>query len=643
MIHQKIILILLLFLGIFNSQAQNSDLSTDNKKAVKHYRNAEYSFNKSDLEASKESLNEAVRKDPEFIEAWLFLGDVYNEQNNYIEAINSYNHAIDINPHYFPYAYYIIGNLEFKLGNYKTALDYYNSYLTSNNLTKEQINDARKKIKNAEIALNIINNPLDIDLVNIGKTINSTSDEYINFVDEHMENLYLTRKESNPNYPIDGNPFKENFYFSSFIKNNWDSLVHFALPIKESLNIGGMNFSIDRRNIFFTGCSWPNSHGSCDLFKISHIGHSWGNPDNLGNTINSKYWDSQPILSSDGKVLYFASKRSGGFGGSDIWMSKMQEDGKWGTPVNMGDSINTAGNEMAPYIHADAKTLYFSSDTHAGLGGYDLFISRKNDKNIWSYAENLGSPINTNENEINIFISIDASKAWISSDREGGYGGFDIYEFDTDNSMKPKRTVYVKGIVIDQSNKKPLSAVIELTNLEKSESVIDLQSDPVNGNFFIPIYPGVDYAFNISKKGYLFYSENFNFKNTLIFNSIEKTFELVPIMKGNSIVLKNIFFDFDSDSLKTTSYPELGLLTDLLINNPGINIQINGHTDNVGNDQYNIDLSEKRAKSVYHYLIENEISPSRIHFKGYGASKPVETNDTPEGRAANRRTEIEVL
>ena len=643
MIHQKIILILLLFFGIFNSQAQNSNLSTDNKKALKHYRNAEYSFNKSDLEASKESLNEAVRKDPEFIEAWLFLGDVYNEENNYIEAINSYNHAIIINPYYFPYVYYIIGNLEFKLGNYKSALGFYKSYLTSNSITKEQINDAEKRIRNAEIALNITNNPLEIDLINLGKTINGQSDEYINFIDERIENIYLTKKESNPNYHIDGNPFKENFYFSTYIDNKWDCLKHFALPIEERLNIGGMNFSIDRRNIYFTGCSWPNSYGSCDLFKISHIGNSWGNPGNLGNSINSKYWDSQPILSSDGKILYFASKRSGGFGGSDIWMSKMQEDGNWGTPVNLGDSINTAGNEMAPYIHADTKTLYFSSDTHTGLGGYDLFISRKNDKGIWSNAENLGSPINTNENEINIFISIDASKAWISSDREGGFGGFDIYEFDTEDSMKPERIVYVKGIVIDQSNKKPLSAVIELTNLKKSETVIDLQSDSVNGNFFIPIYPGVDYAFNISKSGYLFYSENFNFKDTLIFNSIEKIFELIPIQQGNSIVLKNIFFDFDSDSLKPTSYPELTLLSDLLINNPGINIQINGHTDNVGAEQYNIDLSEKRAKSVYNYLIKNEISPSRIHFKGYGANKPIESNDTPEGRAANRRTEIEVL
>jgi len=643
MTHKKIILILLLFLGIFNSQAQNSDLSTDNKKALKHYRNAEYSFNRSDLEASKESLNEAVHKDPEFIEAWLFLGDVYNELDNYIEAINSYNHAINISPYYFPYAYYIIGNLEFKLGNYKTALDNYNSYLTLNSLSKEQINNARKKIRNTELALSIINNPLDIHLVNLGKTINSQSDEYINFVDERMENIYLTRKEANPNYHIDGNPFKENFYFSSFIKNNWDSIVHFALPIKESLNIGGMNFSIDRRNIYFTGCSWPNSYGSCDLFKISHIGNSWGNPDNLGNNINSKYWDSQPILSSDGKVLYFASKRSGGFGGSDLWMSRMQEDGNWGPPINMGDSINTAGNEMAPYIHADTKTLYFSSDTHAGLGGYDLFISRKRDKGIWSNAENLESPVNSKENEINIFINIDASKAWISSDRAGGYGGFDIYEFDTEISMKPEKIVFVKGIVIDKSNKEPLSAVVELTNLEKSESVINLQSDPVNGNFFIPIYPGVDYAFNISKRGYLFYSENLNFKDTFNLNSIEKTFELVPIQQGSSVVLKNIFFDFDSDSLKSTSYPELGQLTDLLISNPGINIQINGHTDNVGTEQYNIELSEKRAKSVYNYLIENEISPSRLYFKGYGANKPVESNDTPEGRAANRRTEIEVL
>jgi outer membrane protein OmpA-like peptidoglycan-associated protein len=203
--------------------------------------------------------------------------------------------------------------------------------------------------------------------------------------------------------------------------------------------------------------------------------------------------------------------------------------------------------------------------------------------------------------------------------------------------------VYIKGTVIDKSNNKPLSASVSLTNLDKNTPVIELLSDPSDGSFFITLYPGTDYSFNITKNGYLFYSENFNFKDSLIFNSIDKIFSLTPIQQGNSMVLKNIFFDFDSDSLKPASFPELDLLTDLLHDNPDLKISINGHTDNIGSESYNNTLSEDRARAVRNYLIEKHIEPFRLSYKGFGASQPIKSNDTPEGRAINRRTEIIIL
>lgn len=638
-----ILTLLWLSVAFYSASAQGTKSSTTHKKAIKLYQSAGKSFILGETDEAKKLLLEAIDKDPGFAEAWVLLGDVNTDLNLPDEATTAYKKALEINPSSFYYTNYLIGNLEFSIGNYKNALDYYKTFLKTGNLTTEEIQDTKRKLKNTEIALKIKGNPLDIQVIRLGQQINSPSDEYVNFVDEKSEFLYLTRKEKNQDYQKDGNPFRENFYYSSFESNQWDSLTLFPLPVSKNLNTGAMNFSIDRRQLFFTGCSWPNSFGSCDLFKLQKEGSIWTNVINLGSTINSKYWDSQAVLSSDGKTLYFASKRSGGAGGSDIWKSEMQKDGRWGQPVNLGDSINTPGNEMAPYIHADTKTFYFSSDGHAGLGGYDLFISRMQDDGTWEKAVNLGSPVNSKANDINIFIHIDGSHAWISSDREGGCGGFDIYEFETTPYIKPQQVVYVKGTVTDKTNKKPLQAHVDLTNLDQNKSVILMQSDPQDGSFFIPVYPGTEYAFNISKNGYLFYSENYDLKDTLLFTSIEKIFELTPIEQGNSMVLKNLFFDFDSDSIKPSSYSELYLLVELLHENPEIKISINGHTDSVGSDIYNKTLSENRALAVRNYLIKRDIDPSRLFSKGFGASQPIEPNETPEGRAINRRTEIVIL
>ena len=642
MFYRKIILIFLIIIsGFYNANAQQ--LSSENKKALKLFRSAEKAFMLGEFEKAEMDLTTALKKDPEFAEACLLLGDIYNEKGDYQKAIMFYKKALNVSPKSFMFTYYLLGNLSFTIGDYENALDYYKSFLNTENLSDEEINNTKRHIKNTEIALGIVRHPLDITLENMGGIINSKADEYINFVDEKVSFLYLTRKEENPGYLENGNPFRETFYYATFSNKRWDSLQIFPLPIPEKLNTGAINFSIDRKQLFFTGCSWPNSYGSCDIFQMIKTGDIWSKPNNAGSTINSTHWDSQAILSSDRKTWYFASRRGGGFGGSDIWKSEKQNNGLWGAPINLGDSINTPGNEMAPYIHADTKTFYFSSDTRPGLGGYDLFMSRLHDDGTWEKAENLGSPVNSSSNEINIIISIDASQAWISSDREGSYGGFDIYEFKTKPAIQPQMVVYVKGNVIDKSNRKTLSARVALTNLDKNITVIQLQSDPTDGSFFIPLYLGTDYAFNITKNGYLFYSENFNFKDSLIFKSIQKTFALTPIQKGTSMVLNNIFFDFDSDSLKSTSYAELDLLTELLQENPDLKISINGHTDSIGSEQYNNTLSEDRARAVRNYLIKRDIDPSRLLTKGYGASQPIETNETPEGRAINRRTEIVIL
>jgi len=433
------------------------------------------------------------------------------------------------------------------------------------------------------------------------------------------------------------------FFQSGSDNGTWLTPEPIKLSWREGLNVGGMNLSVDGRKMYFTGCNWPNGFGSCDLFVSFRVGNSWESPSNLGSGINSQWWDSQPAVSSDGKRIYFSSKRSGGKGGSDIWMTIKLENDKWSPPVNLGDSINTVGNEMSPFLHADGKTIYFSSDGHYGLGGSDLFIARKDELGRWSKANNLGYPINTGYNEINLFMSIDGSLAYLSSDRAEGQGGFDIYQFNTNNEIKPDMVYFVKGIVVDKHTLKPLEAKVELTYLSNGMIADESYSDLKTGEFLMVLHPAEEYAFNISKSGYLFLSEHFSTPESDTSLSVDKVFEMEAVLAGNRLILNNVFFDFDQSELKSKSYNELEKLYQLLTDNEKIGIQIGGHTDNVGDEVYNQKLSEDRARVVLQYLVNKGISNERLDYKGFGSSRPVADNNTEAGRAQNRRTEVQIL
>jgi outer membrane protein OmpA-like peptidoglycan-associated protein len=324
-------------------------------------------------------------------------------------------------------------------------------------------------------------------------------------------------------------------------------------------------------------------------------------------------------------------------------MSVKLKDGKWSPPINLGDSINTPGNEMAPMLHPDGKTLYFSSEGHTGLGQSDLFYSRKDETGRWSKAQNLGYPINSQYNEINMFIDLEGKQALFSSDRPGGQGKTDIYTFDVYTEMAPGKVSFVKGIVTDKESGQPISAQVILTDLATGNLEDSTFSDQVTGEFLMVLKPKINYAFNISAKGYLFFSENFNLADSLTSKPVEKVFELSPVKSGESFVLQNVFFDFNSSLLKPESYSELNKLAEFIKSNPAMRIKIEGHTDNIGDTEYNLRLSEDRAEAVYLYLAENGIDKARMEFEGFGASQPLSSNDSEKGRAQNRRTEVTVL
>ncbi|HRS19465.1 MAG TPA: OmpA family protein, partial [Bacteroidales bacterium] len=360
---------------------------------------------------------------------------------------------------------------------------------------------------------------------------------------------------------------------------------------------------------------------------------------NIGSPVNTRNWESQPSLSADGRTLYFVSNRPGGYGKKDIWVSTLTDTNTWTPPVNLGPTINTKEEEESPYIHADGKTLFFSSDGHFGMGKKDMFVTQKLANGSWRQPINMGYPLNTHNKESHVVVNAAGTKGYFASNQFGTLGGVDIFEFDIDETfpIKPSPVTYIKGVVYDAKNiDKKVPALIQLSDIETGEVFYEHVADFYTGSFIVPFYQDKSYALTVTHHGYLLYSEQVNLKT--IGKSI--SIPMQPIAIGNTVVLNNVFFDTDSYSLKPESKVELLAIVDFMNQNPLICFEIGGHTDNVGNKQYNTTLSNNRAKAVYDFIVEAGISSSRLSYKGYADNKPVVDNTTPENRAKNRRTEL---
>jgi len=327
----------------------------------------------------------------------------------------------------------------------------------------------------------------------------------------------------------------------------------------------------------------------------------------------------------------------------DIWKTTMTAEGAFTAPENLGPTINTPGDDAAPFIHSDGRTLYFASNGRVGMGGYDLYYSSLLPDGSWSEPQNLGYPINTAADEINIFINAAGTMAYMASDKDGGYGGLDLYSFDLDDNLRPNPVTYVKGRVKDSETGLPVEASLEMVDLVTRQPLYTAKSDMQTGEYLACIQTGSNVLLNVSAKGYPFYSENFQVEKS--YTSLQPYLKDIVLQKaevGTVVVLKNIFFDFDRSDLKPESFEEMDRLVSYLEHN-NVNIEIGGHTDDQGSDEYNDRLSQERAKAVYDYLVQHGIDSSRLSYRGYGKRQPIADNTSEEGRAANRRTEFKIV
>lgn len=636
--------------GAEASFSQQQNYSTKSKKAIKYYEEATEFYDGRNFEAATEDLKKAIKEDDSFIEAHMLLGYIYSDLHQDQNAIGEIKKAIDINPGFYQGNYFSLARLQFGTGQYEEAKKNYVKYLDKPSANKEMNDMAERDIRSCDFAVAAMDNPFPFKPVNAGDGLNSQYDEYYPSVTADEQTFLFTRK-----LPADKNQygFQEDFYVSDINpEGKWGKAYGIGPKINSESNEGAPCLSADGQILFFVACETDYGYGvdrtgfgSCDIFYSFKNGNDWTKPKNVGPPVCTKWWETQPSFSSDGKTLYFirGTYDANGKRSQDIYTSVLKEDGKWSGAAKLSNKINTPYNEESVFIHPDNQTLYFSSDGHPGMGGLDIFMSRRQANGEWGEPVNLGYPINTFNDENSLLVSRDGKIAYFASDRVGGYGGLDIYSFDLYEAARPGKTIYVKGKVYDAVTKRPLDADVEAVDLQTGSTVAKLAASKTKGEFLICLPVNKNYAFNASKAGYLFNSENFSLLENKEYKPIVVNIPLSPITKDSTVVLRNVFFDTDKFNLKDESKVELNKLVDFLNKNPALKIELSGHTDNVGDKKHNQVLSDNRAKSVLEYLAANGILKDRLTSKGYGDTKPVVLNDSDEHRQLNRRTEFKVI
>lgn len=636
---QKLRSIILIF-SIFLFQISIAKIP---RKARKKFDLAISDLKNRKFDAATAKFEKCISIAPKYIDAHFQLGILYKSYYRIPRKTALHFQAIlDIDSNYQnPMIYRILGEIYLHEGQYTKAKNIFVKYL---GFTQEPENFKSKTevyIKHCDFAIENIKNKLKINPQLLSPNINRFQKQYFPSLTADNEQLVYTVRNRIKNEDY------EDLYISNFKNGAWTYSESISDNINTPyLNEGTGSISADGKTLVFTRCNQDvNRKSDCDLYISYKEGDEWTLPKNMGNIVNSPYWDSQPSVSADGKMIFFSSKRPGGMGEEDIWAVQADENFNWGHPINLGDIINTKGREVAPFIHPSQTTLYFASDYHPGFGSFDLFFSHKDSVN-WLQPQNLGFPINTHLEESSIFITANGKKAYISAEAktEKNEDAYILYEFEIPKEVGVKNSSsYIKGKITDIENQKPLDAFIEIINLNTKIAESRIKSDKVNGQYLVVLNENTQYALFISKIGYLLTSRTFDFINEKSFNPLNLDFELTPIKKGAKFTLNNIFFKTGEYSLDSKSSSELDRLVNFLNLNSEIKIEISGHTDNVGQKQNNIILSTKRAESVFDYLIEKGIEEKRINFKGYGDTQPNVPNDTEENKKLNRRIECKIL
>jgi len=604
------------------------------------------------------------------------IGVCYINGNFKMKSKTHFEKAFELNPNIDPEIHYYLGRGYHLNMDWDKAIAEYQTFKAGLDPKKKDqavlIADANKKIAECNYGKELVKTPVRVFIDNIGNKVNSPYPDYVPIITADEDVMYFTsRRNTTTGGNIDENydEYFEDIFVTYKFNEEWGVPTNIGPPINTPGHDATVNLSPDGQIMF----TYRDDKGYGNIYQSNLIGDKFSEPEKMAKSINSSEHESSASISYEGKTLFFVSDRKdGSYGGRDIYYVNKNENNKWEQAYNMGTTINTPYHEEGVFIVPDGKTLYFSSEGHSSMGGFDIFkCELKN--GIWSAPVNLGYPINTPDDDVFFVISASGKHGYYASVKNDGFGEKDIYLIsflgpekpvqlsNEDNLLAsieaPVSEVYIapaveinanavtllKGVITDAISTKPLEAEIVLIDNSLNAEIATFKSNSKSGKYLVTLPSGKNYGIAVKVEGYLFHSENFDIPLSASYQEVIKDVQLKNVQVGQKIVLRNIFFDFDKATLRPESTNELERLTKLLNDVPTLKIEISGHTDNKGAATYNQTLSESRSKSVVEYLIGKGITKERLEYKGYGLTQPIAGNETDEGRQLNRRTEFKIL
>lgn len=630
-----------------------SDSCPDYKsnRADKAYDKAIRAFSQRSYSECIGLMKEVIDIEPDYVDAYYVLGLIYIKESrmNLKAAKENFLKVISICPSYDVYAYYHLARIAYGAQEYQAAYDFITIFLEDvDKIKTDEDFDEAIRIKDfSKFYADMLNHPVPFEPKPV-PGISTEYDEYLPIISPDNEMALFTRKvktEARKDAFTSPTGLTEKFMFSLRKDGEFSRGQLMPPPFNKYDNEGGATVTINNKMLYYTLCKYTSDrrYYNCDICFSENIQGTWLPIKSISDIVNTENtWESQPSVTSDGRTLFFVSDREGGYGGYDIYKTTKGANGEWGTPENLGATINTTGNEKSPFIHTDSQTIYFSSDGHMGLGGYDIFFSKLGDNGQWSEPKNIGYPINSFDDDVGFFVSTDGHYGYFASNKFDGFGGWDLYTFDLYEEARPEKVMLVRGKITDNENISFRDAKVEIRNIE-SKKITEFEVDSVTGEYFGALVMRNDYLMTVKKKGYVQETKYISKISQRISKPLDLFTDMKPIQVGMSYRLNDIYFDFNSIELLPESMSVIDEFYRFLVENPTLKISIQGHTDNVGSEADNLKLSEDRAQAVYNHLIQRGISFDRLAYKGFGESKPIESNDTEDGRARNRRTEFVII
>jgi outer membrane protein OmpA-like peptidoglycan-associated protein len=668
LIQRSLLLPLLFSASLLLAQDEEKCQTIDNKKAVKLYQQGIDKKNKKEERLA--FLKQAIELEPDYVDAnFAFASErirtlIYEDAP--FKPVEQYlKKVIEICPQYHSDPYYYLGFIYYEEENWAESEKYLKKYLDFKDDDDKKFNkdydallkQAKQMRVYAKFYNEVLNHPVPFEPTPVAG-ISTENDEYLPIISADDDMMLFTRKQpyvdKNGIVGMTTDKELELFSFSKRDKNrNFDKGKRMPYPFNKEGGQGGATMSIDNKHLYFTVCRDEGGATiNCDIWQSHLVNGEWTPAEKVEGINDPQRWDSQPTLASDGVTLYFASDRIGGRGGIDIYKTiKDKSTGLWSKPENLGPVINTQFNEQSPFMHSDFETMYFSSDGHPGVGGLDIFYSRMEENKKWGEPKNIGVPINTKGEDVGFFVSTDGNYGYFSSNEPSrvkgrSVGKYDIYSFELYKEARPQDVTFLKGKIEDKTASENKNFTVEVKDAV-TKKVTQAVVDSATGDFSVVVNTKVkNDLIVVAKKENFAFSSQLIAKDSLVDTRPKKIPSLVvdTIAVGSKYTLNNLYYRTNSADLDQRSMIVIDEFVEFLKANPGISIEIHGHTDNVGNPQANLALSTDRAFTVRDLLLEKGVEEKRlVAFKGFGASVPVADNASEAGRAKNRRTEFVIV